>query len=51
MTSRSFWTDARIDRLKQKLVRNKLRVSQFVLFQPVVEGLSSTQPDVREQAS
>ena len=33
---KGFWTDARIDRLKQKLVRNKLRVSQFVLFQPVV---------------
>ena len=46
----NFWTDARIDRLKQKLERAKLRVSQFVLFQPVVEGLSSTKADEREQS-
>ena len=46
----TFWTDARIDRLKQKLDRHKLRVSQFAMFQPVVEGLSSTQRDVRDQA-
>jgi sugar phosphate isomerase/epimerase len=45
-----FWTDARIDRLKQKLDHAKLRVSQFVLFQPVVEELSSTRKDEREQA-
>jgi len=45
-----FWTDARIDRLNQKLERNKLRVSQFVLFQPVVEDLSSTKADERAQA-
>jgi len=46
----TFWTDARIDRLKQKLDGHKLRVSQFAMFQPVVEGLSSTQRDVRDQA-
>ncbi|MHB8522871.1 MAG: sugar phosphate isomerase/epimerase family protein [Limisphaerales bacterium] len=46
---KGFWTDARIDRFKQKLERNKLRVSQFVMFQPVVEGLSSTATNVREQ--
>ena len=46
----TFWTDTRIDRLKQKLDRHKLRVSQFAMFQPVVEGLSSTQRDVRDQA-
>lgn len=46
----NFWTDTRIDRLKQKLERAKLRVSQFVLFQPVVEGLSSTKADEREQS-
>ncbi len=43
-----FWTDERINRYKRKL--GKLRVSQFVLFQPVVEGLSSTKTDEREQA-
>ena len=47
---KEFWTDARIGRLNQKLERNKLRVSQFVLFQPVVEDLSSTEPAAREQA-
>ncbi len=47
---KDFWTEARIDRLKQKLQQNKLRVSQFVLFQPVVEDLSSTNPAAREQA-
>jgi sugar phosphate isomerase/epimerase len=47
---KEFWTDARIDRLNQKLQRNKLRVSQFVAFQPVVEDLSSTEPAAREQA-
>jgi len=46
---KNFWTDAKIDRLNQKLQRNKLRVSQFVLFQPVVEDLSSTNPAAREQ--
>ena len=47
---KAFWTDGRIDRLKQKLEQYKLRVSQFVMFQPVVEDLSSTKPDLREQA-
>jgi hypothetical protein len=37
-----FWTDAKIELVNQRLQRNKLRVSQFVLFQPVVENLSST---------
>lgn len=47
---KDFWTEARIDRLNQKLQRNKLRVSQFVMFQPVVENLSSTDSAAREQA-
>lgn len=47
---KDFWTDARIDRINQKLQKNKLRVSQFVIFQPVVEDLSSTEPAAREQA-
>ena len=46
----TFWTDARIDRLKQKLDGHKLRVSQFAMFQPVVEGLPSRQRDERDQA-
>src|ERR1051326_7171831 len=47
---KTFWTDGRVDLYKQKLEKNKLQVSQFVLFQPVVEGLSSTKPDERQQA-
>ncbi|MEN6424916.1 MAG: sugar phosphate isomerase/epimerase [Phycisphaerales bacterium] len=47
---KEFWTDARIDRLNEKLRRNKLQVSQFVIFQPVVEDLSSTDRVAREQA-
>jgi sugar phosphate isomerase/epimerase len=47
---KTFWTDERIDRLKQKLDHHKLRVSQFVMFQPVVEGLSSMKSDERAQA-
>lgn len=45
-----FWTDVRINRLNQKLARHKLRVSQFVIFQPVVEDLSSTKPAEQAQA-
>lgn len=47
---KDFWTDARINRLNQKLTRHKLRVSQFVIFQPVVEDLSSTKPAEHAQA-
>ncbi|UCG49898.1 MAG: sugar phosphate isomerase/epimerase [Phycisphaerales bacterium] len=47
---KEFWTDAKIERLNQKLRKNRLLVSQFVLFQPVVEDLSSTNRVAREQA-
>ena len=47
---KDFWTDARIERLNGKLQRNRLAVSQFVMFQPVVEDLSSTNPAARERA-
>lgn len=47
---KGFWTDARVDRYKQKLEQKKLQVSQFVLFQPVVEDLSSLKADERNQA-
>jgi sugar phosphate isomerase/epimerase len=46
---KTFWTEARIDRFKSKLSRARLRVSQFAVFQPVVEGLSSTQREERER--
>ncbi|MEX2140580.1 MAG: sugar phosphate isomerase/epimerase [Pirellulales bacterium] len=38
---KTFWTDAKIDRLRAKLDRHKLHVAQVMLFQPVVEGLTS----------
>ena len=44
-----FWTDARIDKIKRQLERNKLEVAQFVIFQPVVEGLPSTDADERQR--
>jgi sugar phosphate isomerase/epimerase len=46
---KTFWTDDRVDRLKRQLERNKLRVSQFAMFQPVVEDLSSLKRDERER--
>ncbi|MBU6399232.1 MAG: sugar phosphate isomerase/epimerase [Verrucomicrobia bacterium] len=45
-----FWTDARLDRYRRKLDGYKLRVSQFVLFQPVVGGLSSLEADIRNRS-
>jgi sugar phosphate isomerase/epimerase len=45
----TFWSDDRVDRLNRKLERNKLRVSQFAMFQPVVEDLSSSRRDERER--
>ncbi len=47
---KTFWTDERVDRLKLKLEKNKLRVPQFAMFQPVVEELTSPRRDEREQA-
>jgi len=44
-----YWNDATLDRLKRQLERNHLAVAQFVLFQPVVEGLTSTDPEVRKR--
>ena len=45
----TFWTGARIDDLKKRLERNKLEVAQFVIFQPVIEGLTSADPDERKR--
>jgi sugar phosphate isomerase/epimerase len=36
-----YWTDATIDRIRKQLDRNRLQISQFPFFQPVVEGLTS----------
>jgi len=45
-----YWNDATIDRLKGQLERHKLEVAQFVLFQPVVEGLTSADADERNRS-
>jgi sugar phosphate isomerase/epimerase len=44
-----FWTDARIDAIKKRLDDKRLAVAQFVIFQPVVEGLTSTDQAIRAQ--
>ncbi|MEW5979629.1 MAG: sugar phosphate isomerase/epimerase [Acidobacteriota bacterium] len=44
-----YWSDVRIDRIKQQLERNRLEVAQFVIFQPVIEGLTSLDPDERNR--
>ncbi len=46
---RDFWTDAKIDSIKKRLEANKLAIAQFVLFQPVVEGLTSLNADERNR--
>src|SRR5262245_46917307 len=46
---KDYWTDERVARIKKKLDKYKLQVSQFVLFQPVVGGLSSLKADIRDQ--
>jgi sugar phosphate isomerase/epimerase len=45
----SFWTEERISRIKRQLDRHKLEVAQFVIFQPVIEGLTSTDAEVRQR--
>ena len=45
----NYWTDATVDKLKKQLERNRLEVSQLGLFQPVVEGLTSADPDERKR--
>ncbi len=47
---KSYWTDAKVEQLKQQLERNKLAVSQFALFQPAVEGLSSLKTEERQRS-
>jgi len=46
---RGYWTDARIAAINRKLDRYKLEVAQFILFQPVVEGLTSLDRSLRDQ--
>jgi sugar phosphate isomerase/epimerase len=43
-----YWTDRTIDRIRKQLERNHLVVNQFPFFQPVVEGLTSTNAGERK---
>lgn len=45
----SYWIDSTLDRLNTQLERNHLAVSQVGLFQPVVEGLTSTNNAERQK--
>jgi sugar phosphate isomerase/epimerase len=45
-----YWTDSTIDRIKKQLERNRLQVNQFPFFQPVVENLTSTNPEERKRS-
>jgi len=42
-----YWTDDRLAAMVKQLGRHKLGLAQFVMFQPVVEGLSSVNADER----
>lgn len=45
-----YWTDATIDRINKQLERNRLQLNQFPFFQPVVEDLTSTNPEERKRS-
>jgi sugar phosphate isomerase/epimerase len=46
---KDFWTAKQIGDIKKRLEKHRLVVSQFVMFQPVVEGLTSTDADQRKR--
>ena len=46
---KNFWTTARIADVNKRLEKYRLRVPQFVIFQPVVQGLTSTNADERKR--
>ena len=46
---REHWTDERIGSIRDRLEKKKLAIAQFVIFQPVVEGLSSLDSQERER--
>ena len=45
-----YWTDDTISRVKKQLEQNRLMVPQFSMFQPVVEGLTSRDPEERKRS-
>src|SRR5262245_40712069 len=45
-----YWNESTLDRLRQRLEHHRLEVAQMVLFQPVVEGLTSADPEERKRS-
>jgi sugar phosphate isomerase/epimerase len=45
-----YWTDVTISGIREQLERNRLEVPQFPFFQPVVEGLTSRDPEERKRS-
>jgi sugar phosphate isomerase/epimerase len=45
-----YWTEATISRIRKQLERHRLEVPQFAMFQPVVEGLTSRNPEERKRS-
>jgi sugar phosphate isomerase/epimerase len=45
----SVWTDPFIAKIRKRLDHYRMVVPQFAMFQPVVEGLTSTDPDERKR--
>jgi len=45
-----YWTDSTIGRIRKQLERNHLVLSQFPMFQPVVEGLTARDADERNRS-
>ena len=43
------WTDAGIGAIRKRLDHYRMQVPQFAMFQPVVEGLTSTNADERQR--
>jgi sugar phosphate isomerase/epimerase len=46
---RDYWTEPRCDALRKRLEKWRLEVPQFILYQPVVEGLTSLDPAERNR--
>lgn len=45
----AFWTDAKIAAVRSKIDKYRLGISQMAMFQPVVEGLTSTSREERSR--
>ena len=46
---KSFWTDKKIGDLRSRLEKHKIALTQFAIFEPVVEGLSSLDAEERKK--